>query len=524
MPRATASNFNLSNCVNFDGIDDYVSIPDNNAYSYATTSALTVSAWMNPATLSQPSQEGTGYTTWLSKDGSGTNEWIFRFYSTGNSESRNNRISFYIFNAAGGLGDGAFFEDVVVPGEWIHVLATVDASKNIRIYKNGVLRNIFPTSSITPTNTASIVKIGAGASNSSSISSYFNGMIDDVRIYNKVLNQAEILDVYNRNSSNPTGCVGWWKLDTGSGTTATDSSVTANNGTLSGSPAWATSLVKIRRRNNESSLNKYYPVNTTTNSQAQRRLVGRATKSLSFNGTTQYASITDGSQTGLDVGLHDFMIGGWFKICASTGIQTLFEKYQGSGYCGSSNTNIGWEVIYRGDQATKGIALRMQDGTNTGITVNTLLSTQNFADGNWHHIILDVARGSTAQIWVDGQASITPNSVTALPLTFDNTGSFIVGVRQDATAGFLKGNVSDVFLYDFGTNGRPTTIALQAIIENIYYRGVYSTTSLVSRWTFDNVATDSVGNNTLTLTGSPTYSNDVPLKVRTAAGARLTAS
>lgn len=40
-----------------------------------------------------------------------------------------------------------------------------------------------------------------------------------------------------------TGLIGWWKLDDGSGSTAADSSVSGNNGTLINSPTWTTGHV-----------------------------------------------------------------------------------------------------------------------------------------------------------------------------------------------------------------------------------------------------------------------------------------
>lgn len=505
------ANLDLQNCIQFDGVTNNVTVPDNAAYSYVTNSALTVSVWINPATLTQPTPEGTGYVHFLSKLDSSQNEWTFRMYSQGNSEARNNRISFYIFQLSGGLGDGAYFEDTVIPGQWIHLVATVDAGKNVRLYKNGVLRNMFTTSALTLGNGTAPVRIASGASGQS----FFQGKMDDVRVYNRVLSDDEVMDLFNFNSLNPSGLVGRFAMDEGTGTTVSDSSVTANNGTLNGTPAWTTSLKRNRQNVFDKSPTKYRLVNTTTETLPQRRTIeGVPSKSLILNGTTQYASIADGSQSGLGFALHDFIIGGWFKIQAGAVIQTLFEKYSGSGYGGSANTNIGWEVIYRGDQATKSISLRMQDGTNTGIVVSFTLSTQTIADGNWHHIIFDVARATSATIWIDAAQCISPNSIVAMTNSFTNTGAFRVGVRQDATAGFYAGLISNLFVYDFGVNGRPSVVNIVALINDIYYRSIYAASGLVSRWTFDNTPNDVVGVNNLTLTGSPSYSTDVPIQAR----------
>jgi hypothetical protein len=72
-------------------------------------------------------------------------EWALRFYSA-TSPDRPNRISAYIFNPEGGLGAGAYFQDELTPGEWIHVVASYDPGDadtegaGVRICKNGVFR------------------------------------------------------------------------------------------------------------------------------------------------------------------------------------------------------------------------------------------------------------------------------------------------------------------------------------------------------------------------------------------------
>ena len=55
----------------FDGLKDYVEIPDSEAFSVSTTGSLTVSAWIRPAALAFPSIEGTGYVHWMGKGDKG---------------------------------------------------------------------------------------------------------------------------------------------------------------------------------------------------------------------------------------------------------------------------------------------------------------------------------------------------------------------------------------------------------------------------------------------------------------------
>ena len=68
----------------------------------------------------------------------------------------------------------------------------------------------------------------------------FNGTMDDIRVYNRALTQNEItqLLIEGQGANIPTGLVGWWKFDQGSGTMAADSSGNSNHGTLIGEPVW----------------------------------------------------------------------------------------------------------------------------------------------------------------------------------------------------------------------------------------------------------------------------------------------
>lgn len=503
----------INNSLLFDGVNDYAMIPDYDGYSYVNNSGLTVSVWVRPDALSMPNQEGSGYVEFLNKTANAKNEWLFRMYCTGNSESRENRFSFYHFTATGGLGAGADIQSVVEPGQWVHLVGRMD-TKYISLYRNGVFCQrvdwVAGGIPITPSGTTAPIRVGAGGDNSDTLESFLQGALSDICIYNRALSNAEILDLYH-GIVTPQNLTGHFRCDEGSGTTLVDTSSVGNNGTITGA------TYELGQEDGRFNVYNNTPLKfnlNQTDALSKRRSISPLSKSLSLNGSTQYASIADASQTGLDVGTRDFMFGGWFKIADTTGIQTLFEKYQGSGYNGSANTNIGWEVIYRGDQATKGIALRLTDGTNTSITVTFTKNIQRIADGQWHHLTFILARSSTANIYIDGLECLNPNTITALPLSFDNTGAFRVGTRQDAAAGFLKALVSDVFFYDYGVNGLPTAPNIQKIIENIYFNQIYSTVGLVSRWTFDNTANDSFGANNLTLTGSPTYSTDVPNKAR----------
>jgi hypothetical protein len=137
-----AANYNLL----FDGEDDYIEISDDADFSVATTGQLSVSAWIRADVLTFPVFQSTGYVHWIGKGEAGQHEWVFRMYNehTTDIPPRPNRISFYVFNPAGGEGIGSYFQEPVQAGEWIHVVRTADEEKT-SIFKNGEFKNAIVT-------------------------------------------------------------------------------------------------------------------------------------------------------------------------------------------------------------------------------------------------------------------------------------------------------------------------------------------------------------------------------------------
>ncbi len=113
-------------------------------------------------------------------------------YSRNNTENRGNRISFYVFNPQGHLGVGSHFQDDVQIGAWIHVVGVADGA-SVTIYRDGVLRdNDTYTGKITPTAGTAPLRVGTR-----DFMSFFQGEIREVRIWNRVLTQAEITGLYS---------------------------------------------------------------------------------------------------------------------------------------------------------------------------------------------------------------------------------------------------------------------------------------------------------------------------------------
>jgi hypothetical protein len=141
--------------------------------------------------------------------GSGQCEWGFRFYSQ-DSPTRPNRISAYIWNPVGGEGAGAYFQDVLTPGQWIHVVAVYEPGDKdtlppagVHIYRDGVPRlgpspsspgTLYKTFGIVPAHGKLPVRLGTldAATSGGAVVSYLTGGLDEVAIYPRVLTSDEI--------------------------------------------------------------------------------------------------------------------------------------------------------------------------------------------------------------------------------------------------------------------------------------------------------------------------------------------
>ena len=162
--------------LDFDGTDDYVLVPDDDTLDI--TDAITISAWVKPNILS--------------------GRIIFDF-SWGSR--RGYRFLFESNTARACFGNGTDVVNIDVPesktpiGEWHYWTATFignDLSNNAKFYLDGVLEDEGTLSGVIETDPDSIL-IGRA-----DWGSYFNGQIDDVKIYNYARTQEQILMDYNK--------------------------------------------------------------------------------------------------------------------------------------------------------------------------------------------------------------------------------------------------------------------------------------------------------------------------------------
>ncbi len=112
------------------------------------------------------------------------------------SSGANNLLTFILDTSSGGATSYTADTDMS-PGEWYHVVATYNGSQ-VRLYLNGELDSTPSARTGTvSTNNLDLV-VGSGWSGANPNAFPFDGLIDEVAIYNRSLNAQEISDRYAR--------------------------------------------------------------------------------------------------------------------------------------------------------------------------------------------------------------------------------------------------------------------------------------------------------------------------------------
>ena len=216
--------------VDFDGTDDYVSVPDQTALN--PTTKITVEAWIKADEFAK-----TNFgNSILCKHG----------WSTGNKgfvlRCGDGKANFNIANASGAWVE-AVSASILKTGNWYHI-AGVFNGDSVLVYINGNLEGATAYSGAMSPSTGLAAKIGDIAYTAQG-NRYFKGQIDEVRVWNTALSKANIRNWMCRkvSASHPdfTNLAAYYKLDEGSGVDAKDKSGNANTGTLTNGPKWITS-------------------------------------------------------------------------------------------------------------------------------------------------------------------------------------------------------------------------------------------------------------------------------------------
>ncbi len=470
----------MGNALAFDGVNNYVQINNQLGASF------TISCWIKTAQTFQQvdlTYDGTGII-W-SDVGGPANDFVF-----GGTRSAGgvNRLSFYV-----GSGDTTINgNQEISTGQWTHLAVTRDATSGaVKLYVNGVL-DASGTAGTAVLNANPNINIGGNTLDGR----YFNGAIDDVRFYTRVLTPGEIATLLPStppsvalstatttvtNSFNVTASfsevVTGFGLDDVVVVNGHASQLTGNSGvygftvtpdalgTLTvqipanrvvdadgygnlASPNLAVTIVNsaiptlglidywpFDETNGAIAFNSSAPANNGAlqNLNNSNRVAGVWGNALSFNGTNSYVGASN------NLG-GDFTISFWLK---STQVFPLTDNaYDGAGLFWSDVGGTHNDFVVGGTRSAAGINRLSFFTGNPDITLN---GTKNISNGKWTHLTI-TRRKSTGErrLYVNGV--LDGASIAGTNTLKDNLAVSIGGNTLDNH--YFAGQLDEVRVYN----------------------------------------------------------------------------
>lgn len=448
---ATITGGKFGNGGNFDGSSNYVDA--GHGSSLDITQAITISCWFKLNSVS------------------GNQEFIDKYWGSYGIANSGGYLQLYYVDQPDNTLRTVSDHNVISPGTWYHFVGVVDSKGKASIYLNGRLESSadFIGTSIRSRSSDSLF-IGA-MGDQGTRQSIVNGIVDDVRIYNRALSFGEVSALYNW----APGPVGYWNFEEGQGNTVYDRagtpSATLNNGTWSGTGSHWTS--------------------------------GKYGKGGKFNGSNDYVDIHNPMTIAKTT---PFSLSAWVYSSANTNgciSQNAPEHapYNGVWFCyGSSVGGNNKPAFALVDTNSKQINIR---ATNA-ISINS-----------WHYLSATYDGGASIagmKIYVDGiQVSTTTTASDTFTSDLNNTGNWRIGTDGYSNpVDFFPGKIDEVRIYNYvRTSGQ--------IVEDMnagHPAGGSPVGSQVGYWKFDegygNIAKNS-GNSGMLYNGSvsgASWSND----------------
>ena len=185
-PQPAHDRFNFENkCYNFDGNNDFIKVPYNTSLDI-NDNTLSISAFVK---LQAYRNDGAILTK-------GVNQGVYSLKQSGTAQT--NGTFNLDLNSQYSTWQLIRSNSPIPLDLWTHLVAVVDGT-NVKLYINGILDNT-ENLSINLINNTEDMYIGVDMPASDE---YWNGSIDDIRIYNDPLTNSEILDLYHEGGWDP---------------------------------------------------------------------------------------------------------------------------------------------------------------------------------------------------------------------------------------------------------------------------------------------------------------------------------
>jgi hypothetical protein len=371
----------------FDGVDDYVNVPDSVSLKPATQ--ISLEAWVKPnAGIPTYASVATKTTVNTWSDGYGMYAW-------------EGGIDFWVNDDAQDV-----WTDPIPTTVWSHVVGTYDGS-TIRIYLNGVLVDSFAYSSplvhlIAP------LRIGDAAGTGNY---HWAGGIDDVAVYNTALSAATVADHfrcghrYRDLTVNTAGLQSYWRLGEPAGTVALDSKATNSGSYANGVSLGATGALTVT-----------------------------GDKAVSFDGSNDHVDLGDVYDF---TGTASFTVSCWFdRTAVNAGLwRRIIGKNNGIG------TREGWALGIA--PSTAGTAQRVQFSRFSAGSADVLDATTATVAGTWYHVAASYD-GVTMRLYLNG---VLEASVASSRSMVNTTHPLRIGNISDTAAEYFAGSIDEVAVF-----------------------------------------------------------------------------
>lgn len=375
----TAVNCKKGRCLDFDDSEtDIVTIPANSTFDF--TGDYTLEAWIKPDDVSQYRHGIMGKYS--------SNGWGLQL--------NYDKINFGSHTCSNFDGTTS-----LLIGNWYHVVGIYKESADDELYVNGRLDSTGNLSDGNCGDDTSAVVIGTYRT---STSEEFDGIIDQVRIYDRALTQVEISNSYNGGAP-----IGWWRFDEGAdnlcsdGTDVCDNSGEGNNGTASSSPVWITDTSECKQGG-----------------------------CLDFDGSDDYVEI-DNTDSEFDFIDKDFTMSFWVNLDNNTNEQTVLDT-ESAGWAG-------WNIRYDMSGCSNTFCFGGSGGERA------LLSNVSSIN-EWHHIVATYSESDTdLKGYLDGKLDKTTDIDLDITAGVDNT--LLIGIQTTSGTRAFNGSLDDVRIYNY---------------------------------------------------------------------------